>query len=134
MADSGSNGRFTRAAPLTLTVSESGSTLVLRIAGELDLSTVGQVIAALDGVDIERTTGLVFDLRDLAFLDLAGLTTITRANEHYTNHAIAVTVVKPRGLASRVLTLTGAHRELDIVDHAEVPTGRFEPPQHPMTT
>jgi anti-anti-sigma factor len=101
---------------LKLTGETSGSTLVLRMAGDLDLSSVGPVIAALDQLDVDRTTRLIFDLRELAFLDLAGLRTILHANDHCKKHHIRVTVIKPRGFASRVFTLTRVHRGLDLVD------------------
>ena len=101
---------------LRLTIEESGSTLILRIAGDLDLSGIGRVMVALDRLDDARTTQLIIDLREVTFLDLAGLKTILRANDHCKDHHIAVTVVKPRGHASRVFTLTRVHLELDLVD------------------
>lgn len=112
----GSAGRFSRAGPFALTVEDSDSTLLVRVTGDLDLATVGQVRTALDRLDIERTTLLVLDLQELAFLDLAGLRTILRANQHCKNHQVRFAVIKPRGLASRIFTLTSVHRELDLVD------------------
>jgi anti-sigma B factor antagonist len=113
--------------PLRLTVEDSASTFVLRIAGDLNLAGVGQVMAALDRLDVARTTELVFDLRELAFLDLAGLKTILRANDYCRNHHIPVTVIKPRGLASRVFTLTRVHVELDLVDSVASGRSAWEP-------
>ena len=101
---------------LSLTIEDSASTFVLRIAGDLDLAGIGQVLAALDGLDVAHASQLVFDLREVAFLDIAGLKTILRANDYCKDHDIAVTVIKPRGLASRVFTLTRAHLELQLVD------------------
>ena len=115
-AAAGPADRFPQAGPLSLTVEDSASTLILRMAGDLDLAGVGQVMAALDQVDVGHTTRLIFDLRELAFLDLAGLKTILRANDHCRDHQIPVTVIKPRGFASRVFTLTRVHLELDLVD------------------
>ena len=111
-----SAGGLPQPGTLMLTVEDSASTLVLRMVGDLDLAGIGQVMAALDHLDLATTTHLVLDLRELAFLDLAGLMTILRANDHCRDNHIAVTVVKPRGLASRVFTLTRAHRELALVD------------------
>jgi anti-anti-sigma regulatory factor len=54
-----------------LTVNDSGSTQVLRIAGDLDLATAGQVTAALDRLELNGTSLLVIDLQRLNFLDLA---------------------------------------------------------------
>jgi anti-anti-sigma factor len=102
--------------PLSLTVENSPSTLLLRMAGDLDVATIGPVVAALERLDVHRTTQLILDLQELAFLDLAGLRTILRANDRCKIHDIRLTVLKPRGFAGRVFTLTRAHRELDLVD------------------
>jgi anti-anti-sigma factor len=112
----GPAGRFSRSGPLDLAVEDFDSTLLLRVGGDLDLATVGQVTTALDQLELERPTLLVLDLQELAFLDLAGLRTILRANEHCKKHEVRFTVIKPRGLASRIFTLTSVHRELDLVD------------------
>jgi hypothetical protein len=55
------------------------------------------------------------------------LKTILRANDDCKHHHIAVTVIKPRGLASRVFTLTRARFELHLVD--SLASGRL-PPKH----
>jgi hypothetical protein len=39
-----------------------------------------------------------------------------RANDSCNEHGIHTTVIAPRGLASRVFTLTRAHRDLDLVE------------------
>jgi anti-anti-sigma factor len=100
---------------LSLAVEETDSVLLLRLAGDFDLAGIGRVMAALDRIDVERTTSLVFDLQHVAFLDLAGLRTILRAADHCREHDIQVKVITPRGLASRVFTLTSAHRQLNLV-------------------
>ena len=111
-----SPGRSLRAEPLSLTVKRSDSMLLFRMAGDLHLATIGQLLSALDRVDLDRTTLLVFDLHDVAFIDLAGLTTILRANDDCADHAVQLAVVKPIGFASRVFTLTRVHRVLDLID------------------
>ncbi|MDQ3588301.1 MAG: STAS domain-containing protein [Actinomycetota bacterium] len=101
---------------LSLVIEESGSSLLLRMAGGLDLATIGSLMAAVDGLDVERTTRLVLDLQEVDFLDAAGLHTLVRANAYCKDHDVQVTVIKPRGLARRVFTLTRVHRALDLVD------------------
>ena len=59
---------------------------------------------------------MVLDLRGVDFLDLAGLKAILRSVDYCTEHGVQVTVVKPRGFASRVFTLTRVHLDLDLVD------------------
>ena len=103
---------------LCLIVEELGSTLHLRLAGEFDLAGVERVEAALERASAEHTRHVVFDLTDLSFLDSAGLHTILRANERARSAAFDVVVVRPRGLANRVFTLTRAGQQLNLVDQA----------------
>ena len=101
-----------------LHVDELGSTLQLHLTGNFDLAGVGRVEAALERVSDEHTRRVVFDLTNLSFLDSAGLHTILRANERARSAAFDVVVVRPRGLANRVFTLTRAGQGLKLVDHA----------------
>ncbi len=101
-----------------LRVDELGSTLQLHLTGTFDLAGVGSVEVALERVSDEHTTRVVFDLTNLSFLDSAGLHTILRANERARSAAFDVVVVRPRGLANRVFTLTRAGQGLKLVDHA----------------
>ncbi len=105
-----------------MAVEEHGSTLHLRLTGEFDLAAVGRVEAALEHVSEAHTRQLVFDLRQLSFIDSAGLHTVLRANERARRAGFEVVVVRPRGLANRVFTLTRAGKQLKLVDQA-IPTG-----------
>ena len=107
---------FTPSEGLTLSVEEPTSTLLVRIGGELDLATIGQVLAALDRLDAGRADLLVFDLQELDFLDVAGLRTLLRTNEICKDLGVQVVVIKPRGFASRVFTMTRVNRDLDLVE------------------
>jgi hypothetical protein len=49
-------GRFSRSGPLVLAVEDYDSTLLVRVGGDLDLATVGQVTTALEQLEFERTT------------------------------------------------------------------------------
>jgi anti-anti-sigma factor len=114
--ETGLDGSFPEPGPLSLTITKSETTVVLRLTGEVDLATVGQVMAAVDRVDCDEITQLVFDLERVQFLDMAGLRAILRAKDHCRLHGVRVTVVKPRGYARRVFTLTRVHQELDLID------------------
>ena len=95
--------------------------MYLRLMGEFDLAAVGRVENALDRVFQAPTTRrIVFDLRRLIFMDVAGLRTILRANERARAGAFELVVVRPRGTANRVFTLTRAGLELSMVDEPEV--------------
>jgi anti-anti-sigma factor len=105
---------------LMLAVNESGRTLHIRLAGEFDLAAVGLVENALDRVSRAPAPGrVVFDLRALEFLDLAGLRTILRADARGRADAFEVVVVRPRGTANRVFTLTRAGEQLSMVSETE---------------
>jgi anti-anti-sigma factor len=108
------------ASPLTLVVEESDSTLRLRLTGDFDLPGGGAVEHALDRLcQAPAPRRVVFDVRGLAFLDLAGLRTILRADARGRAEAFEVVVVRPRGTANRVFTLTRTGERLSIVDEPE---------------
>ena len=69
------------ASPLMVAVEESDSTLRLRLTGDFDLAGVRAVEHALDRLrQAPPPRRVVFDLRGLAFLGLAGLRTILRTD------------------------------------------------------
>jgi anti-anti-sigma factor len=101
---------------MVLAVNEWDTTLVLRLAGDFDLAAVGRVEHALDRLSgAPKPKRLVFDLQGLTFLDLAGLRTILRADARGRAEEFEVVVVRPRGTANRVFTLTRAGEELSMV-------------------
>jgi anti-anti-sigma factor len=107
-------------APLILAVEESDRTLRLRLTGDFDGTGVGSVEHALDRLsEAPAPRRVVFDLRGLAFLGLAGLRTILEADARGRAGAFDVVVVRPRGVASRIFTLTPAGQRLSIVDEPD---------------
>jgi anti-anti-sigma factor len=101
---------------LTFTVTELESTVLVRIAGEIDRATIHQLMVAVEGVDLDRISLLVVDLQDVAFLDLAAINTILRVKDECDLSDVHLTVIAPRGSARRVFTLTRVHELLDFVD------------------
>jgi anti-anti-sigma factor len=102
-------------------VVQCGSTSQLWLSGEFDLAGVGGVEDALDRVfQPPCPRQVVFDLRELTFLDAAGLRTILRADERARAAAVELLVVRPGGLANRVFTLMRAGAELSVVDEPAV--------------
>jgi anti-anti-sigma factor len=116
----GSLATWPHSSCLTLTVREFRGTLHLRLTGEFDLSGVPAVENALYRLDEAPTPRrVVFDLRNLTFLDVAGLRTILSADARGRAEEFEVVVVRPRGTVNRVFTLTRAGDELNIVDDLE---------------
>jgi anti-sigma B factor antagonist len=104
-------------SPLLVTVEESDATLHVRLAGEFDLAAVPLVEKALDRLSRAPLLGrLVLDLAAVSFLDLAGLRTILRADARGRAEAFDVVVVRPRGTANRIFTLTRVGGRLNLVN------------------
>ena len=105
---------------LQLSVAETEGALVLRLEGEFDLSGVGPVENALSRLsEGPAPARVVLDLSELEFLDLSALRTILRANERGRAVGCEVVVVRPRGTANRVFTLTRAGEELRMIDRLD---------------
>ena len=68
-------------------------------------SVIGRVEDTLERAMRAMTRHVVFDLRNVTFLDLAGLMTLLRANERSRDALFDVQLIPPEGLASRVFTL-----------------------------
>jgi len=105
---------------LSVGIGRSGATSRVLLTGEFDLAGVGEVENALDlAFQAPATERIVFDLRRLTFVDGAGLRTIIRAHQRALAAAIDLVVVRPRGVANRVFTLTRAGKQLSMVDQPE---------------
>ena len=107
--------------PLLVDVEEVDTTLRLRLEGEFDLAAVGAVERALRRLaraPVPRR--VVFDLRGVSFLDLAGLRTILRVDARARSEPFEVVVVRPRGTASRIFTLTRVGDQLNVVNEPEL--------------
>jgi anti-anti-sigma factor len=91
------------------------------LSGELDLSTLDQLEAALDGGLGPKTGLVVLDLRALSFLDSSGLRAILALDADVRGRGGRVVLVQGPRRVHRVLELTRADEELEIVsDPAEI--------------
>jgi anti-anti-sigma factor len=102
---------------LALTVEVDGQTCCLRLEGDFDVSSVQRVERVIEDID-DQVECLVIDLEHVHFLDLGALRTILRAHEAGRSQGFDVKVIKPRGPAGRLFTLTPIGRELTLVDAA----------------
>jgi anti-sigma B factor antagonist len=104
------------AAYFSVEAERDGSTLLLALAGEFDWAASDYVVEALEKGSEVPFEHLVFDLGALTFIDITGLKVILKADEEASARGFDVTVVRPRGLANRIFTLTRAAETLEIVD------------------
>lgn len=89
--------------------------MTLALSGELDLSTVQQLEREV-AKSLNGGAGLVvIDLRELAFLDSAGLRILLRLQQRVTGAGGRLVLVKGPRRVHRVFELTGAEDELLIV-------------------
>jgi anti-anti-sigma factor len=103
-----------------LSLKESGERSHLRLVGDFDRAAVGRVERALDHVfRAPPSDQVVIDLRQLTFLDTAGLLTLLRTHDRARACAFELVVARPRGSANRVFTLTRVGGVLSMVDEPE---------------
>ncbi|WP_370964606.1 STAS domain-containing protein [Amycolatopsis sp. cg9] len=99
--------------PLRLTSTRHRDTVVLTVAGEIDLSTTSTFCGALAGVIAQRPALLVVDLSPTTFLACAGLTILAAAH-HLVGARTHFAVVAGSRASWRPLHLTGLDRQLRV--------------------
>lgn len=94
---------------------DGGGVVVVRIAGDLDLSNLHQVHTALLDTLPNDAYGLVVDLAGVNFLDSAGVETLFRlgASLAVRQQRFAVSV-PPAAMIRRALELSGAPGEMTL--------------------
>lgn len=95
-------------------VERRDATLVAAPAGELDLATAPQLLAALRSQDdYER---LVIDLRLLSFMDSSGLRLLVAETDRATRGGYELRLVRGGAEVGRLLRLTRLDEKLPFVD------------------
>lgn len=99
----------------------------IALSGDLDLSTLDQLKEALDGRLDGAAERVVMDLRELTFLDSSGLRLILSLHASLQEGGGRLVLVKGPRRVHRVLELTRADEELEIVaDPGEIGAGAGE--------
>lgn len=105
---------------LDIDISTAGGRSTARITGEIDLSTVTELESRLEEALAEPAL-LVIDLREVTFMDSSGLRLMLRLDERQRSSGNRLTVIRGGRRVARVLELTGADEQLDLVsDPAEI--------------
>lgn len=100
---------------LTVEISTSGDTATVALTGELDIATAPTLEEKLAQLS-EGITRVVLDLRELAFIDSTGLRVVLGLANGLGERTVPVVIVKGPEPVQRVFTLTGADRELVMID------------------
>ena len=94
-------------APLSITRAEAPEGLVLAVSGELDAGSVPELEAELERVKAEGHPRVVLDLRQLTFVDSAGVTALLRAKKAADEAGRVLVLRGPTAQVERVLSLVG---------------------------
>ena len=108
-------------APLTAEIVD-GLVPVIRVRGELDLSTAGRLCRTVQAVaGARRRTRVLLDLSELQFCDSTGLRALVGAvREVEISGGRAALVVPPDGMLARILDLSGLGEFLRVSPTAAV--------------
>ncbi|WBB76841.1 STAS domain-containing protein [Micromonospora sp. WMMD1128] len=79
----------------------------LRLAGELDLSTVGTLSATIDRLIAEGRRELLLDLSELTFCDSTGIAAFVRGDNLVADDGGWLRLTGATGRVARVLQVTG---------------------------
>jgi anti-anti-sigma factor len=90
---------------LTITEVSRNGTVTLALAGELDVSTCPDLIAAVEKV--RDTAAVTLVCADLRFCDATGVSALLEARSVARSAGMDLTLVDVRGLARRVLSICG---------------------------
>lgn len=91
-----------------------GDTSVVHAAGELDFATRDELVETLTAIEELGTRGITLDLRDLAFIDSAGLHVLIAAHKRALAGGWRFQIVCGPGRVWRALALSGLTTELQF--------------------
>jgi anti-anti-sigma factor len=99
-----------------------GDLVLVKLSGELDISSAPKVEDELARVEPERPERLVLDLRNLAFMDSTGLRLLIAADTRARQQDRRLTIVKGPEPVQRVFRITRLEERLEIVDDVPADT------------
>jgi anti-anti-sigma factor len=104
-----------------------GPVPVIRVRGELDLSTAGRLCRTVEAVSgARRRMRVLLDLSELAFCDSTGLRALVGAvREVEINGGRAAVIVPPDSVLHRILDLSGLGEFLRVAPTAEAAQQRL---------
>jgi anti-anti-sigma factor len=87
----------------------------LSLFGDIDLTTCAEIRATLSKLVEASPARTELDLRDVTFLDCAGIGALAYAHEQANRHGRTLTITRPHGIVCRVLELTNVMAALTPV-------------------
>jgi anti-sigma B factor antagonist len=103
---------------LRISVEHVEEARLVRVAGEVDISTVGELRRQVRNA-CRRDGTVLLDLADVAFMDSSGLTVLLEASNGATTGESPFFIVRPSDAVRRLLDATGTRAELPVVEPHE---------------
>jgi anti-sigma B factor antagonist len=100
---------------LDITVEHAGSEMLLKISGELDLSTAPSLRACIDTVD-PNVPLLTIDMGEIQFIDSTGLGLLAGTHHALTSGGRRLEIRSAHGHTRKLLEVTGLDQILVVVD------------------
>ena len=107
-------------APFRIELERRGSAIVLVVYGEIDLSSADRLNARLKGL-LSSSSRIVLDLREIDFIDSAGLHCILDVDRASRDAGVEFLLVPGPMQARRLFDVTGTERLLRFAE-----PGRFD--------
>jgi anti-anti-sigma factor len=104
------------AEPFGAAASREGDTTLVRVHGELDVATVPSLESELASLMAGGTRSVVLDLRELDFIDVAGLRLALRLEGLAQLNGVRFALVRGPLPVQRVFELTGMGRFVPVID------------------
>jgi anti-sigma B factor antagonist len=107
-------------ATLEVVTLDKGGAMHVRLLGELDLGSAGELEAALRNAEAQPSERTVVDLSGLDFIDSTGLSTLVAADQRLRAAGRRLSLVPGPPPVQRVFEITGLDRHFDVLDAAAV--------------
>ena len=104
------------AAPIEIATDTTGANPIIRVSGELDLSTCDRLQAAIRAVESLRPAAVVLDLRKVTFLDSTGLRLLLVEEATARINGRRLLLVRPEEGAGRVFRLALLEDRFEFVE------------------
>lgn len=92
-----------------------GTTRVIAVRGEIDVSSIDEVRRAVDAALAQRPEIVLLDLSEIAFCDSSGIELVVRSHRRAARQGGRLVVVRPNGPAWRPFEVCQIHREVHFV-------------------
>ena len=108
---------------LSVHVQRTDDRVVVKLSGELDMAEISRVRQELDDIEASKPPEIVFDLRDLSFIDSSGLRLVLETDVRARKEARRLMVVPGPEPVHRIFLIALLDKRLDFIDPAEADGG-----------